>query len=230
MIALAVLLVASACLATLPVPASTPPTSSPDLAGTQGVTILTASAPTALPTSTRSIPTPAPSVTMTPFPSITPLPTATATNTATPFGYKDSPTPVPPTIAISPTFQATDSADGATDDWGSDYRCTLTAKTPLNWTVVPPLQKYKVSWTLLNTGHKRWQADQLTIVYVEGIRLRADLPASLMHDVKVGESITPIINIYPPKEPGTYRSVVGMRVIKTGHLFCTFTVQITVKK
>jgi hypothetical protein len=120
--------------------------------------------------------------------------------------------------------------DGRTDDYGSDYRCTLISKTPANWTVVPAQQKYKVSWTLLNSGKKKWQVDQMTLTFVEGARLEKESPYLLVRDVKVNQTITPVVNIYPPKTPGTYKSVWGLRTNKDSHLFCTFTVQITVKK
>jgi hypothetical protein len=167
---------------------------------------------------------------MTLFPSITPLPTGTATFTQTPFGFKPSPTPAPPTNAISVTSQATDSADGYTTDWGSDYRCTLISKTPPNGTIVPPLQKYKVSWTLFNSGHKKWQVENLLLVYLDGAKISPDSSISLVRDVRVGESITPVINIFPPKAPGNYRSVWGLRLNTGMKVFCTFTFLVTVNK
>jgi hypothetical protein len=225
---MAVLLAASACITTLPAPASAPPTPSPDFAGTQLAKSRTSSVPTGLPSATHVIPTLAPTITMTLFPSITPLPTGTATFTPTPFGFKPSPTPAPPTIAISVTTQATDSADGYTTDWGSDYRCTLISKTPPSGTIVPPLQKYKVSWTLFNSGHKKWQNGNLLLVYLDGAKISSDSPVSLVRDVRVGESITPVINIFPPKDPGNYRSVWGLRLNTGLKVFCTFTFLVTV--
>jgi hypothetical protein len=58
---------------------------------------------------------------------------------------------------------------------------------------------------------------------------KGERSATLVRDVKPGETVTPIINIYPPKTPGHYRAVWALRLVKTGHVFCTFTYKITVK-
>ena len=166
---------------------------------------------------------------MTPFPSITPLPTATGTATETPFGFVPSSTPAPPTVALTATVEGTDTAEGYTDDWGSNTRCTIISKSPTDWTVVPARGKYKVSWTLLNTGVRTWQANEMVLTFVGGAKLTPDKRASLNSDVKVGDTITPVINIYPPASPGRYRAVWGLRLLKTGRFFCTFTVKITIK-
>jgi hypothetical protein len=179
---------------------------------------------------TKPAPTETEIITTTPFPSITPLPTATATFTNTPFGFVASATPVPPTSTGVPMVITPDPAEGATNDWGSDYRCTLTGKSPPDWTEVPPNGKYKVSWTLMNTGHKRWQTDAMILVFIDGNNLsKNERSTTLVRDVKPNESITPVINIYPPSAPGNYRSVWGLRLLKTGQTFCTFTVKVTVK-
>jgi len=230
LIAVAVLLAASACVSMLPVPASPPTTAPPTAVGTELDQGVTASALPALPTSTQPQLSMTPSITMTPFPSITPLPTATATMTETPFGFVASHTPAPPTIAVSVTIPAVDPVDGATDDWGSDYRCTLISKSPANGTIVPALQKYKVSWTLYNSGVKKWPMELITLDFVSGANMSTEKRVQLTRDVKPNDSISPVVNIYPPKTPGTYRSVWGLRVVRTGHVFCTVTVQITVTK
>ncbi len=226
LIAMTVNLVASACLVTLPVPASQPASPAPAATQTQKSKL---SAATPIPSATHMDPTLTPSNTMTPFPSITPLPTATATATETPFGFLPSPTLGSPTDVLTPTVQTTDPDEGFTTEWGSPQRCSLMEKSPFDWMEVPPLGKYKVSWTLLNSGTRNWQANEMILTYVAGARLTIDKKESLLRDVRVGETITPVINIYPPKEPGRYRSVWGLRMIKTGRLFCTFTIKITVK-
>jgi hypothetical protein len=231
LIALAVLLAASACLTTLPATAQPQSISSINLTATSLVKILTFA-----PRNTVIATQPAPSETATisasttPFPSITPLPTATATYTVTPFGFVASATPITPSPTVAALVETPDPAEGATDDWGSDYRCSLINKSPANWTEMKAKQKYQVTWTLLNSGVKRWQTDAVILVYVDGADLnRNERTSKLVRDVKVDEAVTPIINILTPNEPGRYRSVWGLRVVKTGHVFCTFTVKITVK-
>jgi hypothetical protein len=226
LIATAMILVASACLVTLPVSAPAPAAPVPVLAQT---VVAKTTASTAVLTTARPNPSETPADTMTPFASITPLPSATATGTETPFGFFASLTPMIPTEVITGTGEPPDSAEGATDDWGSNTRCSLISKTPPNWTVVPSLAKYKVSWTLLNSGHRAWQANEMVLTYVDGDRLTSEKNLRLQRDVKVGDTITPVVNIYPPQKPGKYRSVWALRITKTGHLFCTFTIKITVK-
>jgi hypothetical protein len=227
LIALATIMAASACLVTLPVPVSAPATLTPDLAVTGQVQTLTA-APTATFTATLVPDTATPTTTLTPFPSITPLPTATSTPTETPFGYFETHTPIPPTATIQVAIEAPDPAEGATDDWGSDYRCTLLSKTPPNWTVIPGKTMYKVSWTLRNSGRKSWEADGILLLYIDGNKLGPEKLVNLKKDVKVGEKITPVVNIFTPKEAGNYRTVWAMMLRKTSHVFCTFTIKITV--
>lgn len=231
LIATAVLLVASACLTTLPGTATVPSMSSVNLTASSLAQILT-SAPRA--TLIATLPSPSETApifsTTTSFPSITPLPTATATFTNTPFGFVASKTPEPPTSTGIPLVETPDPAEGATDDWGSEYRCSLISKSIPNWTVVPANSKYKVSWTLLNSGKKRWQTDAVILTFLDGSDLsKGERSVFLVRDVKPGETISPVINIYPPKVPGNYRSVWGLRQVKGGHVFCTFTYKITVK-
>jgi len=232
LIAMAVLLAASACLTALPATAPAPSMPSINMTATVLAQFLT-SVPRITIVATRPAATQTVVITNTAFPSITPLPTATATFTNTPIGFVASDTPAPPTSIAAPDatpVETPDPAEGATDDWGSDYRCTLTGKTPPNWTVVPSGGKYKVSWTLLNSGHKKWQADSILLSFIDGTNLsKTERTTTLIKDVKVNEWITPVINIYPPSAPGNYRAVWAMRLLKTGHVFCTFTIKVTVK-
>jgi hypothetical protein len=228
LIAMAVLLVASACLVALPGPAPAPASPpSPASAQTEGANPAVS---TAVFTATLLNPTLAPSITMTAFPSITPLPSATATATDTPPGFVASRTPVPPTPVISPTVEPPDTQEGATDDWGSPTRCSLVGRSPEKWAVVRAGRQYKISWTLLNSGTKTWQANQMVLVYYDGVKLTAPNQKKelLTRDVRVGQTITPVITITTPKLPGHYRSVWALRLL-SGRVFCTFTVKLTVE-
>jgi len=227
LIALTVVLVASACLVTLPAPAPTPSTFTPDLVLTGKSQTLTA-APTITYTATVIPYTATPTITLTSFPSITPLPTATATITDTPFGFVASPTLGTPGLATgTPT---PDPADGVTDDWGSDYRCSLVDKDPATGTVLPSKSLYKVSWNLHNSGQKRWQASDILLVYIEGTKMGAEEKSyNLTKDVKPGTGMKQLLDIVVPKNPGSYRSVWGLQLIKSKHVFCTFTINITVE-
>lgn len=227
-IALVTLLAASACVLTLPAAVTTPVVPTPNMVMTGKIQTLTA-APTPTFTVTPILPTETPSITLTPFPSITPLPTATATVTETPFGYVEPATAVPPTPTWAEGVETPDPAEGATDDYGSDYRCTLTGKSPADWTTLPAGSMYKVKWTLLNSGKRSWQSDGIVLMYIDGTKLGPEKALTLIRDVKVNQSITPVVNIITPKAPGHYRTVWALRLIKSNHVFCSFTIKITIQ-
>jgi hypothetical protein len=224
LISITVVLATLACVATSPAPASVPPTSAPDpLTAGEAQTLTVADS--IVYTATVVPISPSPTITRTPYPTITPLPTATATNTKTPFGFVSSPTP-----DYTATAEWTpDPDEGATTDWGSDYRCSLTDKSPIDWTETGGA--YKVYWTLLNSGHKSWQANEITITYVTGAKVvhGHDKVFKLNKDVRPGQKITVSVIIYPPDVPGKYRSVWGLRSAKMNAIFCTFTAKTTVK-
>ncbi len=169
-----------------------------------------------------------PSITTTAFPSITPLPTATETGTPTPIGFHASDTPEPPTPVIIPTTEVPDLAEGATDDWGSETRCSLISKIPENWVILKPKTQLKASWTLMNTGIKTWQSQNMLVTYLDGARLSKTENISLVRDVRVRQTISPALIIVSPKLPGHYRSVWGIR-LTSGRVFCTFTIKIIVQ-
>jgi hypothetical protein len=223
-IGLATLLVAVACLSTLPSPASVPVAATPDLRKTGQVQTLTA-ALSSTATKTPIRPTETSTITLTPFPSITPLPTATATATNTPFGFVASPTPGLFTDA-TPTVETVDSADGVTTDWGSNYRCTLLDKAPQTGETLAAGSMYKVYWSLLNSGQKTWQADGVLVQYLDGDKLEMAKDVKLVKDVKVGQSVKLGVTFILPNAPGHYRAVWGLVQKKGDVVFCTFTVNV----
>ena len=226
LIALATVLAASACLATLPAPVSVPSTFTPDLAMTGKAQTLTA-VPTATLTAIPVSATDTPTITLTPFPSITPLPSATSSPTKTPFGYFETPTPTPISATVQPTTETPDPVEGATNEHGA-YTCKLVTKSPPDWTVLPARNLYKVSWTLYNTGPKTWDSS-IVIVWVDGNRLGVQKQYNFSNDVKVGRDADAVITIFTPNQPGHYRSVWGLRSLKTNLIFCTFTIKIVIQ-
>jgi hypothetical protein len=165
---------------------------------------------------------------MTAFPSITPLPPPSATATETPFGFVPSGTP---TDVLTPGTSSPDPVEGGTDDWGSQTRCTLTGKTPQDWEIQSPGGIYKASWTLYNSGVRTWNANEMKLVFLDGASIlpQDGKKVQLPRDVKVDNTITAVITYLAPKTRGTYRSVYGLRMNKTGHIFCTFTLKITIQ-
>jgi hypothetical protein len=220
LISLTTLLIASACLTTLSAPAAVPATPTPDLAMTGKAQTLTA-APAATFTITPVPPTNPPTNTLTPFPSITPLPSATSTPTKTPFGYFETTTPLP---AGSATVETPDPAEGASNGYGSDYACKLADKSPSDWEILPARSTYKVSWKLFNIGRKTWD-NNVIIVWVDGPKIGTEKKFTFIKDVKTGQDAKAVITIFTPDLPGHYRSVWGLRSVKTDEVFCTFTVK-----
>jgi hypothetical protein len=183
--------------------------------------------PSATFTATPILATDTATITLTPFPSITPLPTATFTPTETPFGYFETATSLPLTSTALPTVEKPDPAEGASNERG-DYTCKLVTKSPPNWTIIPRRSLYKVSWTLINTGPKKWD-NNVVITWFDGNRLGVERQYNFIKDVKVGQDTRVVITILTPAQPGNYRSVWGLRSVKTNLIFCTFTIKITVQ-
>ena len=131
---------------------------------------------------------------------------------------------------MSLTPELPDPDEGWTDDWGSPTRCTLLDKTPPNWSSVPSHSEIRVTWTLLNSGTKKWDANEVAVVYVRETKLTPPGAKKKLftHDIKVGETVTVGVNIYTPDTFGHYKSVWGLREIRTGRVFCTFTIKIYV--
>ncbi|MEI7845522.1 MAG: NBR1-Ig-like domain-containing protein [Chloroflexota bacterium] len=225
LIALIMVLAASACMVTLPVPVSAPVAPSPFATQTKGIN---PGLPTAVSTVTLPPPSPVPSITTTAFPSITPLPSATATGTETPIGFFPSATFEPPTAEITATTEVPDKQEGATDDWGSATRCTLMSKSPANWEVFTGKHQFKATWTLQNSGTKTWKADQMILTYLDGVQMSSQKKVILTRDVRVGQTSTVAITVVSPKIPGNYKTVWGLK-LTNGHVFCTFTLKIVVK-
>jgi hypothetical protein len=224
LVSISVVLATLACVATSPAPASAPPTFTPDLiaageAQTSTVAHSIINTATAIPDS------PSPTITRTMYPTITPLPTATPTNTKTPFGFVAS-----PTLDYTATAEWTpDPDEGATNDWGSDFRCSLLDKSPIDWAETGGA--YQVYWTLLNSGHKTWQANETVVMYVTGAKVvhGHNKVFKLNKDVRPGQTIKVMVIIYPPDAPGKYRSVWGLYSSRLNNVFCTFTAKTTMK-
>ena len=218
LIALALVMAASGCQLALPAPVSAP-------VQTSSAPVLTSGASNPSETPTRQIPTAMASQTLTPFPSITSLP---PTPTNTPFGFVPSKTPTP--IFIAPPAPP-GPEEGATNEYGSPYRCALMNKDPFDWAEVSPKKEVKITWTFINTGTKTWKADDVVIAWESDARLvPPDHKRKLIsEDVKPGQETIQFMNIWTPELPGHYRSVWALKEFDSGTTFCTFTIKITVR-
>jgi hypothetical protein len=128
---------------------------------------------------------------------------------------------------VQPTAEPPDPVEGASNERG-DYRCRLVTKSPANWAVLPARSLWKVSWTLINTGPKTWD-NSVVIAWIEGNKIGVEKQYNFIKDVKPGQDVKAIISVLTPAKPGNYRSVWGLRSLKTNNIFCMFTVKITIE-
>jgi hypothetical protein len=223
---LATVFLTTACLVDLS-PAL--PTPTPDLASTAKAATLTA-APSLTATLTPILATETPTITLTPFPSITPLPTSTPTVTLTPIGYFETSTPTLTALPSAVPANATETPDpdeGYSSPPGSEYACALVSKNIANGTPLVPGAMYKMSWTLVNVGVKKWD-DGVIATFMQGSKMNSPRLEPLREDVKPGRETALVTTFFAPKAPGHYRAVWGLRVIKTERIFCMFTINVTV--
>lgn len=224
------LLVSSACVLTIPVPAVAPTASlpTPDLALTGQAETQTA-VPTLPPTSTETpLPTWTASATLTFFPTITPIPTQTLT---------PSITPTPPAIVtlglnIPPEtltlIASTPLSSG--DPIGSDYACKVIAKRVTDLTVFKPKYRFTAWWDVINVGQKNWAEGVVSLSLVDGMNMSNDRTVPIEADVKRGEQARLRLEMETPKEEGVYKMTWGLKNLRSNRHFCFFTIDIVVKK
>jgi hypothetical protein len=159
----------------------------------------------------------APTITPT-VPTSTPLPTETATATSTRMPPTRTPTRTPIPWTATPAYTATPLG----------YACSITSSSPAANTSYTSGQDFDGVWEVKNTGTVTWSQHAVDIKYLSGTKFQAyaDL-FDLSSDVASGASYKIIIDMFAPKDPGTYQATWG--VVQSDLTICTLTVSITVK-
>jgi len=201
-----------ACVPVLPTPAVSVPTIDPNAIGTMIMeTAAAASTQTvsSLPSATPTVETPTPRNTDTPEP--------TATNTVI-------------FILFSPTANGSISGSngsGVSGGSSSDpYACKVTNTSPVNGSALSAREDFDARWTVINIGQQDWDRKVVDYLYLGGDKIHKvatyDLPAS----VKRGESVSLVVDMLAPKDPGSYTTAWGLKTGTT--TFCPLTLTIVV--
>ncbi len=112
------------------------------------------------------------------------------------------------------------------------YACLLISSFPKWGTVFKPRTDFVATWKIYNSGANMWHVDDIVFGYVGGDK---------MHNKEINEKILPYtiykgsfytlhMHMVPPKEPGTYTEIWGLRKTNKKEFFCTFEVTIVVAK
>ncbi len=174
-------------------------------------------------------PPPTATITLTFFPTITPLPTATLTPSITPTPQiSETPTPLPSDQAL--LTQAATTPEVYSDPVGSEYACQFIDKKPGNWAIYPPKTAFDAIWKLRNVGTKTWAGTTVRVYLLEGPKFSRERSQDLYEEIKPDKIGLVKVDMITPKEEGYYAATYGLRAMRTGHIFCTFTVRIIVKR
>jgi hypothetical protein len=148
-------------------------------------------------------------------PTLTQVPTRTPS--ATP-----SPTPTFLFLLLTPTKTPLPTSSAGA------LACQLTAKTPIDATVMKKNQKFTMSWTVGNVGSAEWDPAHVDLVYLNGARMNAPKVADLPNSVPPGQSITLTLSMTAPSTAGDYKSVWALQQGKSNN-FCKLNISITVE-
>ena len=107
--------------------------------------------------------------------------------------------------------------------WG----CQWIAQKPEDYSFLKVGQEFDMVWTVRNTGTQTWVVGDTRLMYLRGVEMQAysdvvDIP----QDIKGGAAADLIVDMYAPKEPGSYAAT--WTLVQDYHQFCTLTIAITV--
>ena len=143
------------------------------------------------------------------MPTSTPTPTATATPRNT-----DTPLPTPtntvifilrsPTPIVIPTFTSVGGGSGGGGSSSENYACQVVSVNPANGTGFSPRADFDAVWQVKNIGQKNWDGGSLDYIYLSGDQFHKVSGYDLNKAVKTGETVSIIVDMESPKNPGNY--------------------------
>jgi len=170
------------------------------------------------------------------------LPTSTATlkqlpqvNTATPMAVvntaefsatpKPSSTPLPtntsfvlPSATITPTPTSTETSTPTASPTSSAFQCEVVSFSPMLNANYPSGGDFDGRWTIKNVGTEVWEAN-VDLVYRSGTKFQASRDAvDLPNAVSTGSSVEIVVDMFAPREAGTYETIWSLR--KDSTYFC----------
>ena len=150
----------------------------------------------------------------------------TATLTQTPLPTKTSTiTPSPTVTVIFSTWTPIVPTTAPVERTGEDYSCTVVSTSPGE--SMAPRTSFDAKWKVQNTGNKRWDRTNADYYYSSGTRMHDKSAYDFPNNVDPGDSVTLIVDMTAPKNPGSYSTVWRLRVGKTK--FCNMNLTVTVK-
>jgi hypothetical protein len=125
-------------------------------------------------------------------------PTATPTSTATP---TETPTPIPTIVIVlfTPTV-----ATPIPQVSGDDFDCAILSKSPTDGFGFSAGNAFTVTWQVLNTGLKEWDASSADIRYQSGTKMHLQNAYDLDQNIPPGQQYTVTVQMKAPTESGTY--------------------------
>lgn len=142
--------------------------------------------------------------TSTPKPSSTPLPTFTSF--------------VLPSATITPTPTNTTTSTPTASPTSAAYQCLVVSTFPALGATYTQGGDFDGRWTIKNVGTEVWEAG-VDLVYMSGTKFQASQDAvDLPNAVANGASVEVIVDMFAPRDPGTYETFWSLR--KDGTYFC----------
>ncbi|GAB4424555.1 MAG: hypothetical protein Kow002_14070 [Anaerolineales bacterium] len=151
----------------------------------------------------------------------TKTPTVTPTPTATVLFIYQSPTPVvlPPTQGI---VEGT-----ATKTSEKQFACELISRSPTRSVVYDRNEKFNAHWSLRNSGYQAWDHNSVDIEFVSGGHFHSQSSYDMPKRVGPKSTVTVIIPLTAPKNPGEYGATWTLKVGKKE--FCRLRLDFTVR-
>jgi hypothetical protein len=125
-------------------------------------------------------------------------PTATPTVTATP---TETPTTIPTIVIVlfTPTV-----ATPIPQVSGDEFDCAIISKSPTDGFGFSAGNEFTVTWQVLNTGSKEWDASSADIRYQSGTKMHLQSAYDLEQNVPPGQQYTVTVQMKAPTESGSY--------------------------
>ena len=110
----------------------------------------------------------------------------------------------------------------------ADYQCSVSLDSPAYLEEFAPRGEMDGKWTVKNTGKLSWGSVDVDVNYISGTNMaQYDDTYNLSKSVAPGESITIVVDMLAPAEPGIYKSAWGL--VRGTSTFCTLNLTIQVK-
>ena len=111
------------------------------------------------------------------------------------------------------------------------YKCSVTYFYPPGGGIVTkPRSDFTAVWQIMNIGKNYWKPEDVVISFAGGDRMfNTDHgTTNLASILYVSDKMKIQRHIIPPKEPGVYTAIWGLRKTNKTEFFCTFEVTVTV--